>query len=183
MSVQGAKRLANVLNLAIEKSGYGKRSLPKGTALGVACASAQERATPAWTACVAEVQVAVDGGYKVRKLTLVSDVGTAVNPEGVKAQLEGASLWGLSIATKEQASLKDGRIEQANFDTYAPVRMEDVPELDIHVVSTGDYPVGCGEPATTVVAPAIANAIFNAAGARVRSLPITPEAVKAAMKA
>jgi isoquinoline 1-oxidoreductase len=110
-------------------------------------------------------------------------VGTAINPDGVRAQVEGAALWGLSATLFESATLKNGAIEQANFDTYSPLRMADVPELDVSVIANGEPPTGCGEPAVTVVAPAIANAVFNAVGARVRALPITAGAVKAAMKA
>ena len=133
---------------------------------------------------IAEVTVdASSGEFTVDKLTIAMDVGTAVNPDGVRAQIEGSVLWGLSIATKEQATMKDGAIEQDNFDSYTPLRMADMPELDITIESPGHYPTGCGEPGVTAVAPAIANAIFNAVGARVRSLPITAEAVKAAMKA
>jgi isoquinoline 1-oxidoreductase len=183
MAVGGARRLANVLEVAAKKAGWGG-ALPKNTGLGVACVSSQERTTPTWTACVARVAVdPASGQFKVEKLTVVADVGTAVNPDGVMAQLEGSSLWGVSIATKEFATMKDGAFEQDNYDTYTPLRMEEMPELDIEIVSPGHYPVGCGEPAVTVVAPAIANAIHAAVGARVRSLPITPEKVKAAMKA
>ena len=79
-------------------------------------------------------------------------------------------------------SMKDGGIEQRNFDSYTPMRMSQIPEIDVSIIGNGEPAVGCGEPAVTVVAPAIGNAIFNAVGARVRSLPITAEAVKAAMK-
>lgn len=78
--------------------------------------------------------------------------------------------------------MKDGGIEQTNFDSYTPMRMSQIPELDVSIISNGEPAVGCGEPAVTVIAPAIGNAIFNAVGARVRSLPITAEQVKAAMK-
>jgi CO/xanthine dehydrogenase Mo-binding subunit len=111
------------------------------------------------------------------------DVGTVVNPDGVRAQIEGSTLWGASIAMLEKATMENGGIQQTNFDGYTPMRLSQVPELDISIVGNGEPAVGCGEPAVTVVAPAIGNAIFNAVGARVRSLPITAEAVKAAMKA
>ena len=88
-----------------------------------------------------------------------------------------------SIALLEKATMSDGHIEQTNFDSYTPMRMKDMPEIDVSIISNGEAPVGCGEPAVTVVAPAIGNAIFNAVGARVRALPITAEAVKGAMKA
>ncbi len=181
MSVGGAKRLANVLQMAADKAGYGK-DLPKNHGIGLACVSAQERNTPTWTACACHVEVdPASGEFKVHKLTVVADVGTAVNPDGVVAQLEGGALWGLSLATQERATMANGAIEQDNFDTYTPLRMADAPEIDVTVVSPGHYPVGCGEPGVTVVAPTLANAIQAAVGARVRSLPITPEAVKAAI--
>ena len=119
----------------------------------------------------------------MKKLTVATDVGIAVNPDGIRAQVVGGASWGLSLAMYEKATMKDGAIEQTNFDTYTPLRMADVPEIDVAIIANGDeYPRGVGEPAVTVIAPALANAIYNAVGARVRSLPITPEAVKAGMK-
>jgi isoquinoline 1-oxidoreductase beta subunit len=151
--------------------------------MGVACVSSQERATASWTACVAHVAVAPSGEVKVKKLTVATDVGTQVHPDNIRAQVEGAALWGLSLAMYEKATLKDGGIEQTNFDTYTPLRVSQVPEVAISVIANGEKATGVGEPAVTVVAPALGNAIFNACGARVRSLPITAEAVKASMKA
>jgi isoquinoline 1-oxidoreductase subunit beta len=180
----GAKRLANVLRTAVGRSGYGALKLGPDEGLGVACVSSQERSSPTWTACVAHVKVdRASGAVTLKKLTVAMDVGTVVNPDGVRAQIEGSTLWGASIAMFEKATMKNGGIEQTNFYNYTPMRMSQVPELDISIISNGEAAVGCGEPAVTVVAPAIGNAIFNAVGARVRSLPITAEAVKAAMKA
>ena len=105
-----------------------------------------------------------------------------MHPDNIRAQVEGAALWGLSLAMYEKATLKNGGIEQTNFDTYTPLRMSQVPEVAVSVIANGEKATGVGEPAVTVVAPALGNAIFNACGARVRSLPITAEAVKAAMK-
>jgi len=180
----GAKRLANVLRTAVGRSGYGAIKIAAGEGIGVACVSSQERTTPTWTACVAHVAVDKSSGQvTLKKLTVAMDVGTAVNPDGVRAQIEGSTLWGASLALLEKATMKNGGIEQTNFDGYTPMRMSQAPEIDISIISNGEAPVGCGEPAVTVVAPAIANAIFNAVGARVRSLPITADAVKAALKA
>ena len=179
----GAQRLRNTLLAAMGMSGYGTRQLPKGEGMGVACVSSQERKTASWTACVAHVAVAPSGEVKVKKLTVATDVGTQVHPDNIRAQVEGAALWGLSLAMYEKATLKDGGIEQTNFDTYTPLRMSQVPEVAISVIANGEHATGVGEPAVTVIAPALANAIFNACGARVRSLPITAEAVKAAMSA
>jgi isoquinoline 1-oxidoreductase subunit beta len=179
----GAQRLRNTLLAAMGLAGYGTKQLPKGEGMGVACVSSQERATASWTACVAHVAVARNGEVKVKKLTVATDVGTQVNPDGIQAQVSGAALWGLSLALYEKATLKDGGIEKTNFDTYTPLRMSQMPEVAVSVIANGERATGVGEPAVTVVAPAIGNAIFNAVGARVRSLPITAEAVKGAMKA
>jgi isoquinoline 1-oxidoreductase subunit beta len=179
----GAQRLRNTLLAAMGLAGYGTKELPKGEGMGVACVSSQERASASWTACVAHVAVAPSGEVKVKKLTVATDVGTQVHPDNIRAQVEGAALWGVSLALYEKATLKNGGIEQTNFDTYTPLRMSQTPEIAISVIANGEHATGVGEPAVTVVAPALANAIFNACGARVRSLPITAEAVKAAVKA
>jgi isoquinoline 1-oxidoreductase subunit beta len=179
----GAQRLRNTLLAAMGMAGYGTKQLPKGEGMGVSCVSSQERATASWTACVAHVAVAPSGEVRVKKLTVATDVGTQVHPDNIHAQVEGAALWGLSLALYEKATLKDGGIEQTNFDTYTPLRMSQMPEIAISVIANGEKATGVGEPAVTVVAPAVGNAIFNACGARIRSLPITAEAVKAAMKA
>jgi CO/xanthine dehydrogenase Mo-binding subunit len=179
----GAQRLRNTLLAAMGMAGYGTKALPKGEGMGVACVSSQERATASWTACVAHVAVAPSGEVKVKKLTVATDVGTQVHPDNIRAQVEGAALWGLSLAMYEKATLKDGGIEQTNFDTYTPLRMSQVPEVAVSIIANGEKATGVGEPAVTVIAPALGNAIFHACGARVRSLPITAEAVKGAMKA
>jgi isoquinoline 1-oxidoreductase subunit beta len=179
----GAQRLRNTLLAAMGLAGYGTRQLPKGEGMGVACVSSQERKTASWTACVAHVAVAPSGEVKVKKLTVATDVGTQVHPDNIHAQVEGAALWGLSLALYEKATLKDGGIEQTNFDSYKPLRMSQMPEVAVSVIANGEPATGVGEPAVTVIAPALGNAIFNACGARVRGLPMTAEAVKAAMKA
>ena len=180
----GAKRLANALRAAVGRSGYGAIKLGPNEGLGVACVSSQERSSPTWTACVAHVKVdPKSGDVTLKKVTIAMDVGTVVNPDGVRAQIEGSVFWGASIALLEKATMENGGIQQTNFDGYTPMRMSQMPELDISIIGNGEPAVGCGEPAVTVIAPAVANAIFNAVGARVRSLPITAEAVKAAMKA
>ena len=177
----GAKRLAAVLQDVADRAGYAD-SQPANSAVGLACVSSQERPSASWTACAAHVTVDPDSGaVTVNKLTLATDVGTAVNPDGVRAQLSGSALWGLSMALHEDIGFENGAIQANNYDGITPLRMWDMPEMDVRVIDTGHYPTGCGEPGTTAVAPAIANAIARAVGARVRSLPITAEKVKAAM--
>ena len=137
---------------------------------------------PTWTTCVAEVSVSPgDGKFKIQKLTLVADVGIPVNPHNTLAQMQGTMLWGLSVATKERASVFNGAIEQKNFHQSTPLRMADIPAMDIHLIESDNYPVGAGEPALSVVAPSIANAIAKTVGARLRGLPITPGQVKDAL--
>lgn len=180
-SVGGASRQANVVKLAAQKAGWGSQ-LPEGTGLGLATSFGQERDMPTWVACVARVNVdKASGKVKVEKLTLVVDAGTVVDPDGALAQVQGASLWGLSLALHEGTEFEKGNVKATNLGGYTPLRISDTPELDITFVDSTEAPVGLGEPATTVVGPAIGNAIFNACGARLRHIPITPAAVKAAM--
>jgi isoquinoline 1-oxidoreductase subunit beta len=123
-NVGGAKRLANVLQTAVGRSGYGAIKPGKNEGLGVACVSSQERNSPTWTACVAHVAVnPANGEVKVKKLTVAMDVGTAINPDGVRAQIEGSALWGASIALMEKTTMKNGAIQATNFDSYTPMRM------------------------------------------------------------
>ena len=121
------------------------------------------------------------GAVVVEKLTLVVDAGTVVNPDGALAQVEGAALWGLSMALHEGTEFVRGQVKDTNLDTYTPLRIGDAPELDVEFIDSTEFPVGLGEPGTTVVAPAIANAIFAALGARLRGLPIRPAAVLQAL--
>ena len=137
---------------------------------------------PTWVACVAEVAVdSATGAVSVRKLTVVTDAGTLIDPDSAHAQTEGAALWGLSMALYEGTEFVAGEVRDTNLNRYSPLRISDVPMLDISFVDSIEVPVGLGEPATTVIAPAIANAIFAATGARVTHIPITPTAVLAAM--
>jgi isoquinoline 1-oxidoreductase beta subunit len=166
---------------AAEAAGWGK-PLPKDTALGLATSFGQERDMPTWVACVARVHVdRASGVVTVQKLTVVTDAGTIVDPDGARAQTEGATLWGLSMALHEGTEFVNGQVKDVNLDTYTPLRIADTPELDIQFVDSQEVPVGLGEPATTVVAPAIANAIFRAVGVRLRHIPITSTAVLQAL--
>lgn len=182
-SVGGARRQAAVLTRLAAKAGWG-RPLPKNTGLGIATTFGQERDMPTWVACAAHVRVdPASGAVKVEKLTLVADAGTIVQPDGALAQMEGAALWGMSLALLEGTGFENGQVKDTNLDTYTPMRMADVPDMEVEFIASDETPVGLGEPATTVVGPAIGNAIYNAVGARVRDLPIRPAAVLAAIKA
>jgi isoquinoline 1-oxidoreductase subunit beta len=180
-SVGGAKRQAAVLARLAQKAGWGSAT-PKDVGLGVATTFGQERDMPTWVGCVARVRVdRTSGRVTVEKLTLVVDAGTVIHPDSAEAQVEGGALWGLSMALHEGSEFVQGQPKDTNLDTYTPLRMGDVPELEIEFLPSTETPVGLGEPATTPIAPAIANAIFAASGARVRHLPIRPEAVRQAL--
>jgi isoquinoline 1-oxidoreductase beta subunit len=111
------------------------------------------------------------------------DCGIVVNPDGVRAQIEGSLLFGISNALKERATFANGAIVQSNFHDYQVLRMDEVPEVEVYVVESTAFPTGVGEPGTTTIAPALSNAIFAATGARVRSVPLLPERVLKALQA
>jgi isoquinoline 1-oxidoreductase subunit beta len=180
-SVGGARRQAAVVQRVAQRAGWGEAT-PKDTGLGIATTFGQERDMPTWIACVARVRVnRGSGAVMVEKLTIVVDAGTLVHPDGALAQIEGGALWGLSIALHEGTEFVQGQVKDTNLDSYTPLRIGDVPELDVEFIDSTEVPVGLGEPATTVVGPAIGNAIFAAVGARLRHLPIRPAAVLEAL--
>lgn len=184
-AVGGSSRLRAVLKRVMEKSGWsGRKALPPGRGMGIALGTGQERDMPTWIATVAQVSVdRASGAVKVERITSVVDAGTLAHPDGALAQVEGSILWGLSMALFEGTAYEKGLPRDLNLDTYTPVRMPDVPEIDVEFVRNDHMPVGLGEPGVISIAPAIGNAIFAATGARVRDLPIRPEAVRAAMGA
>jgi isoquinoline 1-oxidoreductase beta subunit len=182
-TVGGALRLANCLRVAAGRAGWGAKKLPSNTGMGIAVSSAEERQSPTWVAGIAEVTVDPrTGQYRINRLTIAMDPGTVINPLNAKAQIQGAALWGTSQVMAERLTLKDGALEQSNFHDYTPIRLADVPPIDVELIDSGHHPSGVGEPASTVVAPAVANAIYNAVGVRVRHMPITAEAVLAGLK-
>tara|TARA_R110000737_G_scaffold105727_1_gene138713 strand:+ start:5357 stop:7660 length:2304 start_codon:yes stop_codon:yes gene_type:complete len=182
-SVGGAKRLKNVLEKLTKKVNF-QQFLPKNQGIGIALSYGQERAMPTWVALAAHIEVDPESGkVSVKKLTCVVDCGVVVHPDGALAQVEGSLLWGVSLALHEGTEFKNGQVASSNLHNYFPLRMKDVPEMDISFVESDEFPVGLGEPGTTVVAPAIGNAIFNATGVRFRSLPMTQSVVKNMMKA
>jgi isoquinoline 1-oxidoreductase subunit beta len=180
----GSPRLANVLRIVAERSGLGKTPLPANTGIGVACVSAQEKKTPTWTATAIQAKVdPATGNVKVEKIICAVDCGIVVNPDGVRSQVEGSLLFGLSNAVKEKGTIAKGALEQKNFDTYQVLRMSDLPDVvEVHVVPSTEYPTGVGEPGTTTIAPALSNAIFAATGARVRQVPLQSDRVLRAIQ-
>ena len=182
-SVGGSNRLKNALLVAAGRGGYGVKPLAKNEGMGMACVSSQERGSPSWTACVAEVKVDPNSGeVEVKNNCFYGCRNCCKSRWCEKTNREVQHYMVYHLALYEELTLKNGSIEQSNFDTWTPMRLNQVPEIETIIIQNGHYPAGAGEPATTVVAPAIANAIDNAVGARVRSLPITPEKIKSAMR-
>jgi isoquinoline 1-oxidoreductase beta subunit len=162
-------RLKDVLQLAAEKAGWGK-PLPKGQGRGIAAFYSFN----SYTAAVAEVSVK-DGAVKLHRLVYAVDCGRPINPDGVRAQVESAAIYGLSAALHDAITIKAGRVEQSNFNDYQMPRMSETPKTEVHVVMSKEEPTGIGEPGLPVVTPAMCNAIFAATGKRIRRLPIRTE--------
>lgn len=156
-----------VLALAGEKANWGL-PLPPNKARGVAL----HESFNTIVAQVAEVTVMKDGSYCVDKVTCVVDCGLAVNPDIIKAQMEGGIGFGLSAVLLNEITFKDGRVEQSNFHDYQVLRIAQMPAIDVHIVSSVEPPTGVGEPAVPVIAPAVANALRAATGKSYRCLPI-----------
>ena len=155
-----------VLELAAQKAGWGK-PLPKGRAHGVAVHSS----FGSTVAQVAEVSIEKNQ-LRVHKVTCVIDCGIAVNPDGIKAQMESGIVFGLSAALYGAITIKDGRVEQSNFHDYPLLRFNEMPQVDVHIVTSQAAPTGVGEPGTPPIAPAVANAVFALTGKRLRQLPL-----------
>src|SRR5882672_764957 len=174
--LEGKPDWLKVLDTAAEKSGWGT-PLPKGSGRGIAiCAFADSLCAE-----VAEVGVNPDGQLKVNRVTVALDTRQMVNPLTVAEQAEGAVIFGLSAALYGKITIKNGAVVQGNFDTYRMVRLADAPRIDVHLVPSGGAVWGgAGEPATALIAAAVANAIFAATGRRLRSLPISDHDLSAA---
>ena len=156
-----------VIDLLVEKSDWGT-PMPKGKGRGVAVHESYDSIV----GMVAEVDVK-GRDVKVERVVIVCDCGTVVNPRGVESQLQGGMIYGLSAALFGNITIKDGRVEQGNFDTYPVVRFKDAPKTEVYISSTpGKKWGGIGEPGATMIQPAVTNAIFAATGRRLRSLPI-----------
>lgn len=166
-------RMRKVLQMAAENGDWGK-PLPEGRGRGIAC----HYSFNSYAANVVEVTVK-DGKLHVDRIVSAVDIGTAVNPEGVRAQVESAVVYGLTAAMKSQITIANGRTVEQNFDRFPCLRMNETPRMEVHIVKSDIAPTGIGEPGLPPVAPALMNAIFMATGKRVRRLPLLPEDLKA----
>jgi isoquinoline 1-oxidoreductase beta subunit len=129
---------------------------------------------------VAEVSVADDGEVHVDRVVAVVDCGTVVNPDTVEAQIQSGIIFGLTATLWGEITLKNGRVEQTNFDTYRVLRINEAPKIEVEIVKSSADPGGIGEPGTSALAPAVLNAVYAATGVRLRKLPIKPQALKSA---
>jgi isoquinoline 1-oxidoreductase subunit beta len=160
-------RAKAVLALAADKAGWGQ-PLPQRVGRGVSL----QNVFATYMAQVAEVEVARDGTVRVRRVVCAVDCGTVVNPDTVRAQIESAAMFGITAALYGEITLKDGRVEQANFDSYQILRMNEAPAVEVHIVRSSEAPGGMGEAGTSAIVPAVANAIFAATGKRLRKMPV-----------
>jgi isoquinoline 1-oxidoreductase beta subunit len=167
--LDNSPRAKAVLELAAEKSGWGQK-LPPGSGRGVSV----QFAFGSYLSQVAEVAVAKDGGVRVHRVVCAVDCGMVVNPDTVKAQIEGGIIFGITAALYGQITFRNGRVEQSNFDNYQMLRINEAPVVEVHIIKSTEAPGGIGEPGTAAVFPAVTNAIFAATGKRIRKLPVDP---------
>jgi isoquinoline 1-oxidoreductase beta subunit len=167
-----AARLRAVLELAAKNAGWGK-PLPKGRARGLAC-----RSGASCTAQIAEVSVDAEGAVRVHRVVSAVDCGIAVNPDGVRAMTEGAINFALTAVLTGEITIKNGEVQQSNFHDYQVLRIDQSPEVEVHIVASTEYPSGVGELGAMVLPAAVVNAVFAATGVRVRRLPIDPKLLK-----
>jgi isoquinoline 1-oxidoreductase beta subunit len=165
---QKTARLRAVLEMAAEKSDWGK-ALPQNQGRGIACCVFGGT----YVAQVAEVSIDKSGSLRVNRVVSAVDCGLAVNPDSVRAQIEGGINYALTPVLSGEISIKEGAVQQSNFHNYQVLRMKDAPEIQVHLMpAQGDPADGVGEAGVPPLAPAVANAIFAATGKRVRRLPI-----------
>ncbi|MBS8227860.1 xanthine dehydrogenase family protein molybdopterin-binding subunit [Vannielia litorea] len=169
----GSPRLLGVLQLAAEKAGWGS-DLPEGWGRGVAV----HPSFNSYVAQVAEVSTDADGRVKLERIVAAVDCGVAVNPDVIRAQVEGAIGYGLGHAMRQKITLDGGEVVQSNFPDYEPLRISDMPKIEVHIVPSAEAPTGIGEPGLPPAAPAVANAIFNATGKRILRLPMVDAGVE-----
>jgi isoquinoline 1-oxidoreductase beta subunit len=171
--LSGKPRHVGVLELAANKAGWGSALAPGKAGEKRGRGVAVHESFNTFVAQVAEVTVKSDGSFSVDRVVCAVDCGIAVNPDVVRAQMEGGIGFGLSAALHGAITFKDGAVEQSNFHDYMPLRINEMPAIEVHIVPSTEKPTGVGEPATPVIAPAVANAIAAATGKRLRVLPLS----------
>ena len=166
-------RHKKVLDMAAQKAGWGK-PVPAGRARGIAV----HESFGSFVAYVAEVSIPKKGTIKVHKVVGAIDCGPTVNPDTIKAQIEGGIVFGLTAALYGEITFEKGRVKQRNFNDYRMLRMNEMPQVEVHIVKSTEKMGGVGEPGVPAIAPAVANALFVLTGRRIHKLPIRPEDLK-----
>jgi isoquinoline 1-oxidoreductase beta subunit len=168
----GHPRHLGVLDLAAERAGWdkplaaGKVGEKRGRGIAV------HESFNSFVAQVAEVTVRADGSFRIDRVVCAVDCGIAVNPDVIRAQMEGGIGFGLTAALHGEITFKEGRVEQSNYTDYPLLRIGEMPRIEVHIVNSQENPTGVGEPGVPVIAPAVANALFAATGRRLRNLPL-----------
>jgi isoquinoline 1-oxidoreductase beta subunit len=171
-------RFLAVLDLVAAKSGWGT-PLPKRVGRGVCV----QPSFGSFIATVVEAEVDLHGEVLMRRVTTAADVGTLVNPDTVEAQLQGGLIFGLTAALYGEITLKNGRVEQSNFNDYRMLRIDQMPKIEVHLIKSGEPPGGLGEAGTTAGPPALRNAILAATGVALKRLPVDRDLLARSMKA
>ena len=158
-------RARGVLELAVEKAG----AVPDGLTRGIAV----HKSFGSYVAEIADIRIRADGTVKVEHVTCGVDCGVPINPSNIQAQIEGGLGYGLSAILREEITMTQGEVDQSNFYDYTPLRISDMPQVDVHIVLSTEAPTGIGEPGTPPIGPAVANAVRRATGKTVRDLPFS----------
>jgi len=171
-SVEDQARFAGVLKLAAEKAGWdGKTTEGKGRGIAV------HKSFNSYVAQVMDVSVNAAGAISLDKITCAIDCGIAVNPDVIRAQMEGSIGYGLGAVMRNEITMTEGVVDQANFPQYEPLRIADMPDVDVHIVESDTAPTGVGEPGLPPAGPALANAIYAATGKRITQLPMSKHGI------
>ena len=177
--LQNKRRHLDVMNLVAQKSGWDKPLAPGKGGERRGRGIAVHESFNSFVAQVAEVTLKKDGSFHVDRVVCAVDCGVAINPDNIRAQMEGGIIFGLSAALSGAITFKDGAVEQSNFDDYPVLRMNQTPRIEVHIVPSAEAPTGVGEPGVPPIAPAVANALFAASGKRLRRLPFATSELKA----
>jgi isoquinoline 1-oxidoreductase beta subunit len=164
-----------VLELAVARSGWAAGLAPGADGARRGRGIALHESFNTCVCEIAEVTVTADHKLRVDRVVCAVDCGVAINPDVISAQMQGGIGYGLAAALHGEITLKDGQIEQANFNQYTPLRINEMPAVEVHIVPSAEKPTGVGEPGTAPIAAAVANAVFAATGKRIRRLPIADQ--------
>lgn len=170
--LEKSPRALGVVNLVAQKADWGKPASPSSFGARVARGVSLLSCFASYLACIADVAVSDEGDVRVTRVVVAADCGRVVNPDTLTAQIQGGVVFGITAVLYNQITFAKGRVEQSNFNNYRMLRIDEVPQIEVHIVSSTENPGGIGEPGTVVVQPAVANAVFAATGVRITRMPI-----------